>query len=141
MAKRSGSTGSDPGPMAPTCGLGPRTLYTVVAVGGAAVMAIEVPGTRIIAPYFGASLVVWAAMISVTLLSLAVGYWVGGSLSVKGAGRWTLCLLLGASAIWVILVSWSSSPVLQWSDGLGLRAGVLVLAVVLFGVPLASLRT
>ncbi|MFH1353301.1 MAG: SAM-dependent methyltransferase, partial [bacterium] len=37
---------------------------------GAAIMVIELLGTRIIGPYFGAGLYVWSSLITVTLTAL-----------------------------------------------------------------------
>jgi hypothetical protein len=41
-------------------------------------MMIELLGTRIIAPFYGASLYVWSSLISVTMIALALGYFAGG---------------------------------------------------------------
>jgi hypothetical protein len=50
------------------------TLYTVVSVSGASVLAIEILGTRILGPFYGVSLFLWPALITITLAALAVGY-------------------------------------------------------------------
>jgi hypothetical protein len=41
-------------------------------------MVIELQGTRLIAPFYGASLYVWASLISVTMIALVIGYFAGG---------------------------------------------------------------
>lgn len=46
---------------------------------GALVMVIEVLGSRVIGPFFGVSLFVWTSLITVTLISLAIGYAVASS--------------------------------------------------------------
>ena len=46
-------------------------------------MAIELLGGRILAPYFGSSIYVWGSIITVFMLSLSIGYLVGGRLSVN----------------------------------------------------------
>ncbi|NCQ28935.1 MAG: hypothetical protein GW802_16135, partial [Armatimonadetes bacterium] len=55
-----------------------RYLHLVAFASGAAVMALELLGTRLLAPVCGMSIHVWAAMITVTLASVAVGYAHGG---------------------------------------------------------------
>jgi predicted membrane-bound spermidine synthase len=50
-------------------------------VTGAAVMVIELLGTRLIAPYDGASLYVWTSVIAGTMMALAIGYFIGGYLA------------------------------------------------------------
>ncbi len=49
-------------------------LYLAVFLTGAAIMMIEVLGTRILGPFYGVSLFVWSSLISVTLIALALGY-------------------------------------------------------------------
>jgi len=58
-----------------------RSIYIVSFFEGAAVMATELCGSKLIAPYFGSSLYVWAAVIAITLGSLATGYFYGGKLT------------------------------------------------------------
>ncbi|HBE84116.1 MAG TPA: fused MFS/spermidine synthase [Pyrinomonadaceae bacterium] len=53
-------------------------LEFVVLVCGAVVMAYEIIGSRIVAPYIGTSTYVWTSLIGVILASLSLGYWLGG---------------------------------------------------------------
>ena len=48
---------------------------------GAATLSLEVLASRIMTPYFGVSLYIWAGILSITLTFLAVGYYLGGRLS------------------------------------------------------------
>ncbi len=50
---------------------------------GASVMAVELCGAKMLAPYFGSSIYVWAAVLAVTLFGLASGYFFGAKLSEK----------------------------------------------------------
>ena len=72
-------------------------LVLTAIVCGAAIMVIEVLGSRIIGPLFGVSLFVWTALITVTLISLAAGYWIGGVLSDRRAGAQNLYSLIAAA--------------------------------------------
>lgn len=60
-----------------------RFLYGFVFLTGASVTALEMIASRLFAPYFGASIFVWANVIGVVLIGLAVGYWWGGKLADK----------------------------------------------------------
>ncbi len=57
-------------------------LVLVLAfLSGFIIMAIELLGGRILAPYFGSSIFVWGSIITVFMLSLSIGYLLGGKLS------------------------------------------------------------
>ncbi|MBI3956778.1 MAG: fused MFS/spermidine synthase [Candidatus Kerfeldbacteria bacterium] len=58
-----------------------RFLAGFVFVTGMAVTAIEITASRALAPFFGTSLFVWANVIGVVLLALALGYSIGGRLA------------------------------------------------------------
>src|SRR5947208_5239810 len=55
-----------------------RYLYFTAAITGAAIMIVEILGAKMLAPYVGTSHFVWTAQITVTLLALASGYYLGG---------------------------------------------------------------
>lgn len=53
-------------------------IYANGFVLGFVLMGFEMLGSRYLNPYFGSGIYTWAALISVTLFSLMVGYFVGG---------------------------------------------------------------
>ena len=67
----------------PAPGLGIIVCAAVILC-GAAVMVLELIGTRVLAPIFGNSLYVWTSLIAVALVSLTCGYPLGGAI----ADRW-----------------------------------------------------
>src|SRR6266540_4213938 len=103
-------------------------LVTVFAT-GAAVMLIEILGTRIIGPVFGISLFVWSALLAVTLGSLSIGYYVGGVLVDRAPSLRLLCFVVAAAGVLLGFVPMLSRAVLSAADGLGPRAGPLVVRV------------
>src|SRR5262245_42111054 len=114
-------------------------LYFVVSIAGAAVLAIEILGTRVLGPFYGVSLFLWSALITATLAALSLGYWLGGRWADAGPRPARLGALLAAAGAWLLLVPWIRQPVLAHLEPLGLRAAVLVAASVLFVPPLALL--
>ena len=60
-----------------------NSIYIISFCEGAAVMATELCGSKLISPYFGSSLYVWASVIAITLGSLAAGYFYGGIQSLR----------------------------------------------------------
>jgi spermidine synthase len=106
-------------------------LYLTVFVTGASVMVIELLGTRLIAPFYGVSLYVWSSLISVTLIALALGYYLGGFWADR-ARTVGLSLLIALAALATLLIPWLTRPVLLATDPLGLRLGSFVSALLLF---------
>jgi spermidine synthase len=113
-------------------------LYATVAITGAAVMILELLGTRIIGPFYGVSLYVWSSLIAVTLIALALGYFLGGYLSDRLPGI-RLSHVILFSALGTMLIPFLSGPVLRLTDSLGLRAGAFTSALLLFTSPLTAL--
>src|SRR3954447_2030424 len=75
-------------------------IQLVAAVVGAASLGAEIAAARLLAPYFGASTIVWANTIATVLVALSAGYWVGGRLADRDPTLRGLCrLVLGASAL------------------------------------------
>ena len=58
-----------------------RRIQLVAAVVGAASLGAEIAAARLLAPWFGASTVMWANTIATVLVALSAGYWVGGRLA------------------------------------------------------------
>lgn len=114
-------------------------LYVLVSVAGAAVLAIEILGTRVLGPFYGVSLFLWSALITVTLAALSVGYAVGGRWADRGATCRRLCMLTAGAGIWLLGIPWLKYPVLTLTEPFGLRFAVLVAAFVLFAPPLTLL--
>ena len=106
-------------------------LYLTVFITGAAVMVIELLGTRLIAPFYGASLYVWTSVISVTLIALALGYFIGGRWADR-TKHFGLAFIIAVSGFLTLLVPWLTGPVLLATDPLGLRMGTFVSTLILF---------
>ena len=56
-------------------------IKIIVFISSSVLMAIEISGSRILSPYLGNTIFVWASLISVLLAALACGYWWGGKLA------------------------------------------------------------
>jgi spermidine synthase len=118
--------------------LGRIGLFMTVFITGASVMVIELLGTRLIAPFYGASLYVWSSLISVTMIALAIGYFVGGRWADR-AKRTGLSLIIALAGILTLLIPWATRSVLLATDPLGLRGGAFVSALILFSPSLTLL--
>ena len=60
-------------------------IYMLAFCSGFSIMGIELLGGRILAPFFGSSVHIWGSIITVFMLSLAIGYLIGGKLSTRSA--------------------------------------------------------
>lgn len=129
----------------------PRLFLLVTAlVTGAIVMALEILGSRLLAPIFGNSLFVWGALIGVILAAMSSGYAFGGWASDRYRVAAVLAWLLLGSGAWTLLMSWMGQVTIlnvakaiedpRW--GPSLAAGVLLAppAFGLSGVMPALLR-
>ena len=114
-------------------------LLVTAVVCGALVMVVQVLGSRVIGPYFGVSLFVWTALISVTLLSLSVGYALGGRLADRHPSPDWLFGVIVVAGLLVVSVPVLKVPVIEATSAMGLRAGALTAATLLFAPALVLL--
>ena len=113
-------------------GLNQWLLRFTVLIGGASVMVVEILGSRVLAPSFGTTLHVWSALITVTLAALAVGYAVGGRVADRHPGLRSLMIVMGSSAVTLLLSDLMTKPVLRAAYGAGMVGGTFVAATLLF---------
>ncbi len=86
-------------------------LLTALAT-GAVVMALEILGSRLLAPVFGNSLFVRGALIGVILAAMSGGYAFSGWVSDRYSGAQMLAGQLLFSRAWTFLITWLGQPVL-----------------------------
>jgi len=112
---------------------------------GSVANGAEIAAARLLAPWFGASTIVWANTIATVLVALSLGYAIGGRLAdrnptLSGLARWVL-----AAAALLALVPFLSGPFLRLSTTAfsqlsgGLFVGSLVGVGVLIAVPVLLL--
>lgn len=93
----------------------PAVLYTMVFLAGIGSMATEMCASRLLAPYYGASTVVWANIIGLILASLSLGYWLGGRLADKRPQPKLLGILILAAAVLIAVIPFVARPLLDLS--------------------------
>lgn len=57
--------------------------FVIIFLIGAIVLSLELLSSRILTPFFGVSLYIWAGILSITLVLLSIGY--------RRGRRWSLC--------------------------------------------------
>ncbi|HEY5942865.1 MAG TPA: fused MFS/spermidine synthase [Solirubrobacterales bacterium] len=122
-----------------------RLLGPLVFVVGASSLGVEIAAARLLAPYFGASTVVWANTIGVVLVALSAGYWFGGRYADRHPHLRPLCLVVLAAAVLIALVPFAARPFLGFSVdafdtvSVGGFAGSLFGVLILVAVPVTLL--
>lgn len=120
-------------------------LILLVFVAGAASLAVELSASRLLAPYFGTSLFVWANLIGLILLYLTIGYYIGGRLADRYPRPALLYSLTTIAALLIGLIPFISRPILSWSlssfatYSISVFYGSLVSVILLFAVPMILL--
>ena len=112
-------------------------IYILAFVGGFSIMSLELLGGRVLAPYFGSSIYVWGSIITIFMLSLSVGYLLGGRLSLHNPslGRFSLIFLFAAVCLYPLV--YFSEDIMVWifERVMDPRYGSLLASAVLFIVP------
>ena len=74
-------------------------LIAISFIEGGSLMAFEVLSAKIYTPYLGASIYVWTSILTVTLIGLSIGYYLGGKMSLKDPKKYLTISLVGAGAL------------------------------------------
>src|SRR5579884_519759 len=120
-------------------------LIVLVFVAGACSLAVELSASRLLAPYFGTSLFVWANLIGLILLYLTIGYYLGGRLADRFPRPRVLYTLTKVAAFLIGIIPLISRPILNWSltsfenFSISIFYGSLVSVILLFAIPMILL--
>jgi spermidine synthase len=122
-------------------------LTVLVFVVGMGSLGAEIAAVRLLAPYFGASTVIWANTIGVVLVALSVGYWLGGRWADRNPDARALSRVALLAAALLALVPFAARPLLDLAvralDNISAGAflGSLVAVLGLVAVPVLLLGT
>ena len=120
-------------------------LELLVFVVGTSTLGAEIAAARLMAPFFGASTIVWANTIAIVLVALSIGYWFGGRMADRHPHLRGLCLLVLVASVLLALVPIVADPFLSWSVeafdtySVGAFAGSLFGVLALVAVPVLML--
>lgn len=112
-------------------------VFLLAFCGGFVVMALELLGGRILAPYFGSSIYVWGSIITIFMLSLSLGYLAGGRLSLHNPSltKFGLIFLIGAIGIVPVLAAGDQLMDAVFARVEDPRYGSLLCSCLLFTAP------
>jgi spermidine synthase len=124
---------------------GSFALGALVFGAGIGALATEITASRLLAPYFGSSTVVWANLIGIVLAALALGYWLGGRLADRRPEPALLGYVVLAAALCIAFIPFAARPFLDVTvEGLdtasvGAVVGSFLAVVVLCAPPVVLL--
>jgi predicted membrane-bound spermidine synthase len=122
----------------------PRYLNLLVFAAGIVTLGMELSAARLLDPWFGNSILVWAALIGLVLACLSLGYWAGGRLADRRPSPTLLYAIALIGALLVAFIPMASRPILQAAAlsslnlqqvSLGLLAGAGLALTLLFSLP------
>ncbi|NDP62203.1 fused MFS/spermidine synthase [Polaromonas sp.] len=113
-------------------------VYVLAGWSGFFVMALELLGGRALGPFFGTGIYVWGAIITLFMLSLSIGYLIGGALSARRPSLEKLSAILLLAVLTSLPCVLASNPILEFifdrvPDP---RYGALSASVALFFLPI-----
>lgn len=117
--------------------------HILIFISGGAILALELLASRIMTPYFGVSLYIWTGILSITLVSLALGYWWGGRLAGNAetpARRLGLLFAIMPALAGIAIIAacavypFAFHPLARWS----LVGGAFVACIIFLFLPLVA---
>ncbi|MBX3049849.1 MAG: fused MFS/spermidine synthase [Caldilineaceae bacterium] len=122
-----------------------KFISLLVFAAGAVTLGVELSAARLLDPWFGNSQIVWAGLIGLILLYLAVGAWLGGRLADRHPHLDGLLAVTSLAGVGVALIPAISLPILRLAAqglagyAIGLLAGTLLAVLLLFSLPIILL--
>jgi len=111
-------------------------LLVIAFFEGAAVMACELFGAKMIAPFFGTTIYSWAGVLAITLFALASGYYVGGMLTTRFNSIKLLYIILLSSGLFLFLMPYISQFIMIASKNLPIINGLIISLLVFIFPPI-----
>ena len=112
-------------------------LEIIVFLSGAIGMGLELIAARVLSPYVGSSNVVWTSIIGIILVSMSLGYWLGGKKADKEASGNVLSRLLLGSALFTSIIPLLETIVVKEFAGIvsNLIVAAILCAIIVFSIP------
>ena len=120
----------------------PSRFEFLIFFTGGIVLSLEVLASRIMTPFFGVSLYIWAGILSTTLAFLAIGYLLGGRVSSRHGIQALLPLFLAApviAALWISVAAATYPALFLIFSKASLVGGSFAAATLLLAPPLIVL--
>jgi len=118
-------------------------LRIAVFGSGAVLMALEILAFRIIGKTFGTALRETTAVITIFLISMSLGYWLGGKAGDRWPGRRTLVVPMAGAGVYILFIPLLDETVSEriFDSALPLGLHALVACALFFVVPSLLMAT
>lgn len=120
-------------------------IWLLTFVAGGFVMLAELVGARVLTPYFGNTIYVWGSVIGIFLLTLAIGYALGGRMTQRFSSPTMPAVFAALAGLYIALTPIFDDGLAAWLYNVATQFGVhikwsaLVATIVLYGLPMALL--
>lgn len=118
-------------------------LYATTFICGMTVMAVELSASRLMAPYYGSSMITWTVLIGLVMTALSLGNFLGGRLADRPGTEENLFAMIWTASVWIALIPLLGKYVITGSflvfafifpESL-LLAGVVFCCLAIFTIP------
>ena len=112
-------------------------LEVAVLLCGAIVMVLELVAARVLSPYVGSSNIVWTSIIGIILVSMSLGYWLGGKMADKSPKMSNVSVIILISAVLTSFIPILETTFVKTLSGLSqnLTMVAIISAIVVFSIP------
>ncbi len=114
-------------------------MKILLFISGFTILSIEILGIRILGPYVGTTVPVWAALIGVTLAGTALGYYGGGRLADHVQKKEVFLWITACASIFIVLIPTFRSIMNSTASNSSYGVDALIGSTLLFFIPILCL--
>jgi len=110
-----------------------KSLILFALIEGISISAYELTFGKLISEFYGSTSEIWAVILGVTMLFLALGYYFGARLSAKEGSKFRLKTLATIGVLFFLIAVWVSEPLMQKVFAAGFIPGAVISTILLIG--------
>lgn len=103
--------------------------YVLSFLVGGAIMSIELMSAKMLEPHFGNSMLLWSSILGFTMFGLALGYLVGGKVSINKNASSILILILIISSILIFFTPNFNFFLINVTESLDLKSSIFLVSL------------